>query len=98
MADLAKKKLAGRTGVFGSTTKRFHSTANTDVPGPGAYGSSKGQGGDDDEEDEGEQGRFTSAFASTTQRGLAAGRSEVPDPGAYDVGPPAPPAQAHRTR
>jgi len=44
MAEGVDKRMVGRTGVFGSSTKRFHKMRPDKVPGPGWYEAGEGVG------------------------------------------------------
>ena len=101
MVNELDKKLVSRTGVFGSTTKRFaHGMTSSDngkSPGPGSYTISKSLGehasysiideshGSIAGRNRAKRGQQSSSFASTSKRGQALKPGEVPPPGTYDV-------------
>jgi len=88
MAGELSKKLASRAGVFGSTTKRFHSIRSDAVPGPGTY---KGAEVPDGEAFVPQNApsiakKPGSVFSSITNRTLDKKPMDVPPPGTYNVG------------
>lgn len=100
MVEDLQKKLVSRTGVFGSTTKRFAHGMNSNKakgPGPGSYTISKslgdhslespslGDGGGSIAGRSRPRGQQSSSFASTSKRGAALKSGDGPPPGAYNV-------------
>jgi len=82
MARDVEKQLVSRTGVFGTTTKRFHQLRPDMVPGVGSY--------------EGAEHvmpssnpiahKATSVFASRSRRSIDQPLNDVPPPGTYTLG------------
>jgi hypothetical protein len=73
--------VGSRTGVFGSTTKRFHTLSDDKVPGPGFYNSEVG--GEASAVPKGNQS-CSSAFASSSSRATSAPNNIAPPPGQYE--------------
>ena len=82
LAESLDKRLVGRTGVFGTTTKRFHALEADAVPGPGTY---KGAAAVVESGAKAVRRKPLSSFASGTRRSGETRIQDVPPPGTYEM-------------